>query len=170
MAFRAGHAIIGPMDIENLEHILRVLKQNDVTEFELESNGTHIRLARGAMLAHTAAAAVASSNKQSDPVVILSSTNGTHPVSEGAETLSDKLVKVESPIVGTFYRRPSPDSEPFIQEGSVVKKGDTLCIIEAMKLMNEIEAPASGKIEKILLQDGQVVEFGETIVLINPGI
>ena len=160
------------MDIENLEHILRVLKQNDVTEFELESNGTHIRLARGAMLSHAATASAHNSQNrgQAEPSVILSSANGVHPISEGAETLSDKLVKVESPIVGTFYRRPSPDAEPFIQEGSIVKKGDTLCIIEAMKLMNEIEAPASGKIEKILLQDGQVVEFGETIVLINPGI
>ena len=158
------------MDIENLEHILRVLKQNDVTEFELESNGTHIRLARGTMLAHGAAAAAVQNVKQAEPSVILSSANGAHPIAEGAETLSDKLVKVESPIVGTFYRRPSPDTEPFVQEGSIVKKGDTLCIIEAMKLMNEIEAPTSGKVEKILLQDGQVVEFGETIILINPGI
>lgn len=170
MAFDSEHAIILPMDIENLEHILRVLKQNDVTEFELESNGTHIRLARGSMLASASVVTAAANKQVNEPAVVLSSVNGSHPITEGAETLSEKLVKVESPIVGTFYRKPSPDAEPFIQEGSIVKKGDTLCIIEAMKLMNEIEAPASGKIEKILLQDGQVVEFGETIVLINPGI
>jgi acetyl-CoA carboxylase biotin carboxyl carrier protein len=77
-------------------------------------------------------------------------------------------VKVESPIVGTFYRRASPDAELFVKEGDIVSKGDTLCIIEAMKLMNEIEATTSGRLVKILGTDGQVVEFGETLFLIDP--
>jgi acetyl-CoA carboxylase biotin carboxyl carrier protein len=78
------------------------------------------------------------------------------------------FVKVESPIVGTFYRKPSPDSDVFVKEGSSVKKGDTLCIIEAMKLMNEIDAPCDGRVEKILLSEGHVVEFGEALFYINP--
>ncbi len=76
---------------------------------------------------------------------------------------------MESPLVGTFYRKPSPDASPFVSEGDVVKKGDTLCIVEAMKLMNEIEAPCSGKVTKVLPSDGAVVEFGEVLFLIDPG-
>jgi acetyl-CoA carboxylase biotin carboxyl carrier protein len=81
-----------------------------------------------------------------------------------------RYVKVESPIVGTFYRRPSPDAESFVKEGDIVSKGATLCIIEAMKLMNEIEAPTSGRVVKILGSDGQVVEFGEVLFLIDPSV
>ncbi|MCB0321104.1 MAG: acetyl-CoA carboxylase biotin carboxyl carrier protein, partial [Bdellovibrionales bacterium] len=78
------------------------------------------------------------------------------------------LEKVKSPIVGTFYRKPSPDADSFCSEGDVVKKGDTLCIIEAMKLMNEIEAPISGTVVRIFPEDAQVVEYGELLVVIDP--
>ena len=81
-----------------------------------------------------------------------------------------RYVKVESPIVGSFYRKPSPDAEPFAKEGDVVRKGGTLCIIEAMKLMNEIESPTSGRIVKVLGVEGQVVEFGEVLFLIDPAV
>jgi acetyl-CoA carboxylase biotin carboxyl carrier protein len=94
------------------------------------------------------------------------------PVSHGAAPQDDlgRYVKVESPIVGTFYRKPSPDADMFVKEGDTVSKGDTLCIIEAMKLMNEIEAPTSGKIVKILGVEGQVIEFGEVLFLIDPAV
>ncbi len=72
--------------------------------------------------------------------------------------------------MGTFYRKPSPDAELFVKEGDVVSKGATLCIIEAMKLMNEIEAPSSGKVVKILGVEGKVVEFGEVLFLIDPSV
>jgi acetyl-CoA carboxylase biotin carboxyl carrier protein len=94
-------------------------------------------------------------------------------VAQSASSSSEDLgrfIKVESPIVGSFYRRPSPDAEPFVKEGDVISKGSTLCIIEAMKLMNEIESPASGKIVKILGTEGQVVEFGEVLFLIDPAV
>jgi acetyl-CoA carboxylase biotin carboxyl carrier protein len=81
-----------------------------------------------------------------------------------------RFTKVESPIVGTFYRKPSPDAELFVKEGDTVSKGQTLCIIEAMKLMNEIESPSSGKIVKILGVEGKVVEFGEVLFLIDPSV
>ena len=76
--------------------------------------------------------------------------------------------ELKSPMVGTFYRRPSPDAPQYAQVGDMVRKGQTLCIVEAMKLMNEIDAPISGRIEKILINDAQVVEFGEVLFLINP--
>ena len=75
---------------------------------------------------------------------------------------------VKSPIVGTFYRAPSPESPPYVEVGSHVKKGDTLCIIEAMKIMNEIEADTEGKVVKILVENGQPVEFGQPLFLIDP--
>ncbi|MCL4135957.1 UNVERIFIED_CONTAM: hypothetical protein GTU68_005426 [Idotea baltica] len=83
-------------------------------------------------------------------------------------TATSNFHKVESPIVGTFYRKPSPDAEPFASIGKTVKKGDTLCIVEAMKLMNEIEADKDGIIEEVLVEDGSVVEFGEALFLIRP--
>jgi len=88
--------------------------------------------------------------------------------SQQVERLRDDFVKVESPIVGSFYRRPSPESAPFVSEGDIVKKGQTICIIEAMKLMNEIPAPCDGRIHSIKLSDGQVVEFGEVMFLLEP--
>jgi len=161
------------MDIKELEQIIGILKHSDITEFELEHNGTHVRLTRG-MLQRIAASSTASEIAQELKPAIVGGVNGAAhlhhesaaPSSESA--ISDKFHRVESPLVGTFYRRPSPDAEPFVKEGDVVSKGDTLCIVEAMKLMNEIEAPASGKIEKILASDTQVVEYGEVLFLINP--
>ena len=90
------------------------------------------------------------------------------PTAQPAVEDTSHLYKVESPIVGTFYRKPSPDSPLFVTEGQTVTKGQPLCIIEAMKLMNEIDAPISGKLEKVLVNDGQVVEFSEVLFLINP--
>ena len=157
------------MDIKELENIVRILKQNDVTEFELEHNGTHLKLSRlggGQLVVATAPSGV---SHEVRPAVTTTSVpapsaNGTAAATE----VPASWVKVESPIVGTFYRKPSPDSEVFVKEGASVKKGDTLCIVEAMKLMNEIEAPCSGKVEKICLTDGHVVEYGEVLFLINP--
>ena len=83
-------------------------------------------------------------------------------------SINPNLKKVESPIVGTFYRKPSPDAPSFVKEGDRVKKGSTLCIIEAMKVMNEIDAPCDGVVEKIFPTEGEVVEFGEVLFLINP--
>ena len=160
------------MKIEEIAEIINILKQTDVTEFEIDQDGTHIRLARGARVA--AAPAPAAVYHHVEPA-ITGTMNGqalppVAPVAApaGPAAIPSHLVKVESPIVGTFYRRPSPDAEPFVTEGQTVKKGDTLCIIEAMKLMNEIEATTSGKVEKVLLTDGQVVEYGEVLFLINP--
>jgi biotin carboxyl carrier protein len=78
------------------------------------------------------------------------------------------LVTVEAPMVGTFYRASSPTAEPYVHEGDVVKEGQILCIIEAMKLMNEIESKASGRITKVLVENGQPVEYGQPLVLIEP--
>jgi acetyl-CoA carboxylase biotin carboxyl carrier protein len=160
------------MDIKDLSQIINILKQNDVTEFELTQDGVTIKLSRGAQqlvmttpVAQTRVEpAIGSAPMHSQP---MSNGNGHH--SSPAQPASDpSLLKVESPIVGTFYRKPSPDKAVFVKEGDYVKKGDTLCIVEAMKLMNEIESPYAGRVEKVLGTEGQVVEFGEVLFLINP--
>lgn len=149
------------MDIKDIEQILKVLKQSDIVDFELEQGGTRIRLSRGAPGGASAGVAYAT---PVTTVVIPSEGIGGAPAVESESS----LVKVVSPMVGTFYRKPSPDAEPFAREGDRVTKGQTLCIIEAMKLMNEIDAPVSGVLSKILVGDSQVAEFGEVLMLIQP--
>jgi acetyl-CoA carboxylase biotin carboxyl carrier protein len=158
------------MDIKDLEQIISLLKNTDITEFELDHGGSKVRFVRGQsqvvvsqtipVPAHTApTAAPAAHVTPPFPQAAPSSKSVEMPAS---------FKKVESPLVGTFYRRPSPDKPLFAKEGDVVKKGQTLCIVEAMKLMNEIESPCDGKVEKILTSDGKVVEFGEVLFWINP--
>ena len=84
------------------------------------------------------------------------------------ETPNDKLITVKSPIIGTFYRRPAPDKEPFVEIGRDIKEGDVLCVIEAMKLFNEIESEVYGKVVKILVEDSSPVEFEQPLFLIDP--
>lgn len=158
------------MDIKDIENIIKILKQNEVTEFELEQDGTKVKLARttsGAYVATEGSMSVVPAVHVSAPTAPAqaAASNGAAP-----EEDAGRYSKVESPIVGTFYRRPSPDADQFVKEGDVVAKGDTLCIVEAMKLMNEIEAPTAGKVVKILGADGQVVEFGEVLFLIDPSV
>lgn len=86
-----------------------------------------------------------------------------------ATASEDHLLKVTAPMVGTFYSAPSPDSPPFVAIGASVSKGQTLCIIEAMKMMNELESEVSGKVVKILIENGKPVEFGQVLMLVDPG-
>jgi len=148
------------MNINDIETIVRILSQSDIAELELEQEGTRLHLVR------RAAGQVVVQTGTQEASYTPAPTGLSLPAPK--QEIPDSYVKVQSPIVGTFYRRPSPDSEPFAKEGDRVKKDDTLCIVEAMKLMNEIPAPCSGKIEKICLTDGQVVEFGEVLFIINP--
>ena len=152
------------MEVNDIEKIIAVLKNTDVNEFEWEKDGTKIKLIRGMQ---TVVAAPVHDVRPAITQVINTSSSAVEmkasPIKE-----DENLVKIESPIVGTFYKKPSPDSEPFAKVGDRVKKGDTLCIIEAMKLMNEIESTTSGIVEKIFLDDGQVVEYGELLFLIRP--
>jgi acetyl-CoA carboxylase biotin carboxyl carrier protein len=151
------------MEIKDLEQIIKILRDSDVAELEFEQGGTKVRLTRGSI----ANGSVAVQPVEVRPLAA-SAPRAAAEVATAAPAFDSNLTRVESPIVGTFYRKPSPDAEAFVSEGAMVKKGATLCIIEAMKVMNEIEAPCSGKVEKCFLQDGKVVEYGELLFLINP--
>src|SRR3984957_9823630 len=149
------------VDIEKLRALLDVLTEKDIAEFEHEDEGTRIRVVRGAratLVTHAAPQAYAaqmSTAPRSDAA----------PASS-AEPASDS-VDVTSPFVGTFYRSPSPDAPSFVEVGSVVRVGQTLCIVEAMKLMNEIEAECSGTVTDIFAQSGKAVEFGQKLFRIR---
>jgi acetyl-CoA carboxylase biotin carboxyl carrier protein len=143
------------VDIEKLRALLEVLTQENVAEFEHESEGVRVRIVRGGYAAAMPAMMHAMS---AAPAAAASAVALETP---------DDVVDVTSPFVGTFYRSPSPDAPPFSEVGTVVRPGQTLCIIEAMKLMNEIEAEMSGTIVEIYAQNGKAVEFGQKLFRIK---
>jgi acetyl-CoA carboxylase biotin carboxyl carrier protein len=146
------------VDTDKLKALLEILIANDIGEFEHEDESARIRIVRGARVAVPAAA----------PSTVAVAAHGARPAHGAAPAhheapVPDDSVDVTSPFVGTFYRAPSPDAPTFVEVGSVVRPGQTLCIIEAMKLMNEIEADCSGTIVEVFAQNGKAVEFGQKL-------
>ncbi len=156
MIFEKGR--IMKFDIEYVEKLAKVLADNSLTEISLEEGEQAITLRKE--VTGIAAAPVVQATAAQQPQ--------TAPVSAPAEQKEVKKGKpLTSPMVGTFYSAPSPDADPFVKVGQTVKEGDVVCIVEAMKLMNEIEAEFSGKIVEICVQDGQPVEFGQVLMYIE---
>ncbi|HZV12047.1 MAG TPA: acetyl-CoA carboxylase biotin carboxyl carrier protein, partial [Candidatus Kapabacteria bacterium] len=148
------------MDIEYLERLIALLEANNtLSELEIEENGNRVRLAKftsNAPQVQTVYTAPAPAAVQTQPQAAPSAAPAP---SEGHE--------VHSPIVGTFYRAASPDAPPFVEVGQHVEKGQTICIVEAMKLMNEIESDASGTIIKVLVENGKPVEYNQPLFVIR---
>jgi acetyl-CoA carboxylase biotin carboxyl carrier protein len=147
---------------KQIQELIDLLKRNHLTELEIERAGVRIRV-RHEIGIKTVSASHSESGQASAP-----------PVSQQAVPSSDLLevaaghITITSPIVGTFYRSPSPDADPYVEEGDYVKKGQVLCIVEAMKLMNEIESEVDGRITKILVESTKPVEYGQALFLIDP--
>jgi acetyl-CoA carboxylase biotin carboxyl carrier protein len=152
------------MDLEKLRSLFDLLTEKDIAEFEHEQEGVRVRVSRGARVVVGPALPAASPAAHSvAPPVVLSAAGPGAPVSD----VSGDFVDVTSPFVGSFYRSPSPDAPTFVEVGSVVRTGQTLCIIEAMKLMNEIEAEAAGTVVEIFAQNGKSVEYGQKLFRIK---
>ncbi|HEX7786959.1 MAG TPA: acetyl-CoA carboxylase biotin carboxyl carrier protein [Methylomirabilota bacterium] len=132
--------------------------RHNLAELEVEAAGTRIRIVRE----HAPAAVAPRADREPAAMAVPQA-----PTVELAEPTTH-LVPVEAPMVGTFYRAPKPDAPPFVVEGDVVKEGQVLCIVEAMKLMNEIEAKVAGRIVKVVAENGQPVEFGQPLFLVEP--
>ncbi len=143
-----------------IEDLVELLNQYHLTEIELEKKGVRIRVRRDPAPVITAPTVEVA--KTVEPI----SSVAPSPSSQSSE--SQHFLTVTSPIVGTFYRASAPDADPYVEEGSLVKKGQVLCIVEAMKLMNEIEAEADGKVMKVLVESTTPVEFGQPLFLIDP--
>jgi acetyl-CoA carboxylase biotin carboxyl carrier protein len=141
------------IDLDQLQALLTTLADGNVAEFEFEDESVRLRLTRGQLVASPAVLA---------PSVPVGALTASAPPQAAPEVDADSII-VTSPFVGTFYRSPSPDAPPFVETGSVVREGQTLCIIEAMKLMNEIEADCAGTIVEILAENGKPVEFGQKL-------
>jgi len=149
------------MNLKEMRALLELFREYGLTEVEIERSGERIRVRREAPPPPAPAPAVgagpAPAATQAGPA---------------AEPLRDDrrqhLVTVEAPMVGTFYRGPSPDADPYVREGDVIKEGQVLCIIEAMKLMNEIESKVPGRVIRVLAENGQPVEYGQPLFLIEP--
>ena len=158
------------MDLKELKEILQILDEKEITEFELEEEGMKLRVRKTA-LNHASPPAAATSALASVPAPVLSPVPTALPPTPApvapAEAGSE-LAVVKSPIVGTFYRTPDPNSPPFVSVGDRVRVGQVLCIIEAMKLMNEIEAEVAGEVVKIHHESGQPVQYGEPLFVIRP--
>ncbi len=142
------------VDIDKLRALLAVLGEENVAEFEHESEGVRVRIVRGGYAA--AMPAMMQAMPGAAPAA-------APPAAAAVESTPSDVVDVTSPFVGTFYRSPSPDAPAFVDVGSVIRPGQTLCIIEAMKLMNEIEAEMSGTVVEIYAQNGKAVEFGQKL-------
>lgn len=151
-------------DLNQLRELLAILNQTDIDELSLKSNDFELTIHKTTPFTAT----VSASSKQ--PQVLESATLEVSPTtSESAPPPTPKKwVDVVSPMVGTFYRSPAPDEPPFVEIGDVIRRGQTVCIIEAMKLMNELEAEINGEIVEILVGNGEPIEFGQTLMRINP--
>jgi acetyl-CoA carboxylase biotin carboxyl carrier protein len=164
------------LDLKELKEILQILEEKEITEFELEEEGMKLRIRKAAPPSanHASAPAgvplvttvfpVAAGAAASPPSSPASTVGGPVPV----EAETGGLTIVKSPIVGTFYRTPDPSAPPFVEVGDRIRVGQVLCIIEAMKLMNEIEAEVAGEVVKVHRESGQPVQYGDPLFTVRP--
>jgi len=141
-----------------IDQVVELAVRHNLAELEVEGAGTRIRIVRERPPA-ASGPRVEATPAMAGPL--------PPPSVEVAESTAH-LLTAEAPMVGTFYRAPKPDAPPFVAEGDVVKEGQVLCIVEAMKLMNEIESKVAGRIVKIVVENGQPVEFGQPLFLLEP--
>ena len=143
------------MDIRKIKKLIEMLQKSDLNEIEIKEGEESVRISRGSMKS-IEVQSVPIESKKTD---ILSTNNDTAKINSGSS--------IKSPIVGTFYRKPAPDKPPFIDIGSHVNAGDVVCIVEAMKMMNEIKSEFTGQVTAINVEDGAPVEFDQSLIVID---
>ena len=148
------------MNLKEIKEMIQLMNENGLSEFEMEKDGLKIRLRKGP-------------NGSVEPSIVYESRPAAAVSARPAETngkespATPKGTQIKSPMVGTFYASPAPDAQPFVQVGSQVQVGQVICIIEAMKLMNEIKAEVRGKVLEILVHNGDPVEFGQPLFVLE---
>jgi acetyl-CoA carboxylase biotin carboxyl carrier protein len=164
-------------DLNYIKKLIKILEGSEINELEIEEEGTKLRVLKSKPAEYqspqfvTYAAPPVMQQPVNSGIINPSQTEVQPAAQEKKEETSEsdkKLLEVRSPIVGTFYRAPSPNADPYVQVGSQVSKGTVMCIIEAMKLMNEIESDFSGKIVKIHVENAQPVEYNQVLFSIEP--
>ncbi|MDD5432899.1 MAG: acetyl-CoA carboxylase biotin carboxyl carrier protein [Candidatus Omnitrophica bacterium] len=149
------------MNIKEIKEMINLMNENSLMELEIEKDGTKIRLKKTS----------AGTEVFHGPMIIEKEKPSEAPQRAAKETtvnLTSKTVEIKAPMVGTFYRAPSPESAPYVEAGQTIEAGQVVCIIEAMKLMNEIKSEIKGKLLEILVDNAEPVEFGQPLFLIEP--
>lgn len=165
-------------DLNYIKKLIKIIETGDINEIEIEEEGTRLKVVKSKPAEYSAPPQVIT---YAPPAAIPQPASGGAPAkTDSAPAKTDEkkettvpasgkqLIEVRSPIVGTFYRAPSPNADPYIQVGQQVSKGTILCIVEAMKLMNEIECEYEGKIVKIMVENSQPVEYNQVLFLVEP--
>ncbi len=145
------------MELDEIKHLIELLQDTDITELMIEREGSKLKIKREKYF----------SSFETVPSAVNPPAHETVSP-KGEDSKEQSYITITSPIVGIFHRAPSPESPPFVEAGSSVRKGQVLCIVEAMKLMNEIESDTDGIITEILIENGQPVEYGEPLFHIQP--
>jgi len=163
------------MELKEIQNLIKFVAKSGANEVKLEMNDIKITIKTGQVKSETTI--IQQPNQAHFPVAIQDpQTTATLPVTQEEPSTSDEqnsvensnFIEIKSPIIGTFYRKPSPDKPLFVSVGDIINSGDTVCIIEAMKLFNEVESEVSGKIVKILVEDSTPVEFDQPLFLVDP--
>lgn len=172
---RVAEGLKSAWRLEDIQKLIDSLVEREISEFEMEQNGLRIRVRRGqpptvvpsSLMAPVSMVVPQSVAVASGPAAVtpVAPSSGTAPA--GTPETAEPLHIIKSPIVGTFYRSSSPKAEPFVNVGDVVREGQVLCIIEAMKLMNEIESELAGEVNRIYVKNGQPVEYGQPLFAIR---
>ncbi|HWA07354.1 MAG TPA: acetyl-CoA carboxylase biotin carboxyl carrier protein [Ignavibacteria bacterium] len=165
-------------DLNYIKKLLKILESGEINEIEIEEEGTRVRVVKSKpqeavqapQMITYAAPPIQQAPQAAAPVAAAPNAPAakTEEKKENTSASGKELIEVRSPIVGTFYRAPSPNADPYVAVGQQVSKGNILCIIEAMKLMNEIECEYEGKITKILVENAQPVEYNQVLFLVEP--
>ena len=161
------------MKESTLRNLIRIVEESDIESLEIRRPFRTIKITKR-LAGNNNGSAPSASRPHFEAVVPVAPAPAPAPAApqptpaEAPAAAPSNLVEVKAPMVGTFYRAPAPGAPPFVEPGKQVNPGDTLCIIEAMKLMNEIEAEHSGRIAKVLIEDGQPIEFGQVMFLLDP--
>ncbi len=161
------------MDIKDIQDLIKFVAKSGVSEVELEVKGVKLVIKTGVNKTETTYIAAPAPVVQTIPAVQAAAPVAAAPSAPAAATApqvedNSKYITVKSPMIGTFYRKPSPDKDVFVNVGDSIKTGSVLCVIEAMKLFNEIESEVSGKIVKILVDDASPVEYDQPLFLVDP--
>jgi len=155
------------MDLRKLKKLIDLVQESGIAELEITEGEEKVKIVKGGALAAPGAATLGAT---APPESVPGGRESAAPTPAAATAQEPEAAPegqlVKAPMVGTFYRSPSPDAKPFVEVGQAVKKGDTVCIIEAMKLMNEIETEVSGVVKAILVENGQPVEYGQPLFVI----
>jgi acetyl-CoA carboxylase biotin carboxyl carrier protein len=153
------------MDLRKLKKLIDLVQESGIAELEITEGEEKVKIVKGGAVSVSSLAPVSGPAAGEARQTAVAAPTAPTPAPEAPAGQEGHVVK--APMVGTFYRSPSPDAKPFVEVGQAVKEGETICIIEAMKLMNEIEADASGVVKAILVENGQPVEYGQPLFILG---